>query len=213
MKTAILTSPNQWFVSYAKEFVKIANHIELFYKHEDIPSDIKIVFILSYHRIIEESYLSIHKHNIVIHASLLPEGKGWAPMFWQILEGKDEIPFTMFEASNGVDNGDIYFVKNLVLTGYELNVELRNKQALFILEMCNEFLLKYENYRIPRKQIGIETFYDKRGASESELDIHKTINEQFNLLRIANNKDYPAFFFIGDKKYILEINEVLDEDR
>ena len=173
----------------------------------------EIVFILGYHAIIENEYLKKHKHNVVVHESALPNGKGWAPMFWQILEGKNEIAFSMFEASNGVDDGDIYIQKTLHLSGYELNDTLREKQANFIIDMSKEFLNKYDKYKYPIKQSGSETFYNKRSSKDSELDINKTINEQFNLLRIVDNENYPAFFYKDDKKYIIKIEEAKNEDR
>ena len=45
-----------------------------------------ILFILSYHKILSKNILKNNKHNIVIHASNLPKGKGFAPFFHQILE-------------------------------------------------------------------------------------------------------------------------------
>lgn len=213
MKVAILTSPNQWFVPYAEKLNKQIKNSKLFLNHKDIDENYSILFILGYHKIIEQKYLDKNKHNIVVHESALPEGKGWAPMFWQILENKDKITFSMFEASKGVDDGDIYIQSEVLLSGYELNTELREKQAIHTMKMCLEFLNDYDKFKIPRKQNGKETFYKKRSAKDSELDIHKTINEQFNLLRIVNNEDYPAFFYKDDKKYILRIEEVNDENR
>lgn len=213
MKIAILTSPNQWFIKYAKELQHQLANSKLLFEHKDIDDSFDIVFILSYHKIIEDIYLKKSKHNIVIHASDLPNGKGWAPMFWQILEGKDSIPFTMFEASLGVDDGDIYMKKELQLSGYELNDKLREKQANFTIEMCLEFLQNYEKYKTPYSQKGDESFYKKRDSKDSKLDIDKTIKEQFNLLRIVNNDDYPAFFEIDGYKYSLKIDRIKDEDR
>jgi len=205
MKVAILTSPDQWFIPYAKKLQDIIDSSELFFNHEELNTPYDILFILSYHRLIAQNYLKKNKHNIVIHASALPKGKGWAPMFWQILEGKNEIPFTMFEASSGVDDGDIYMQKNLQLTGYELNSELRAKQANYIIDMCLEFINNYEQYKTPKKQSGDETFYKKRTAKDSKLNIDKSIKEQFNLLRIVDNKNYPAFFELDGNRYILKI--------
>jgi len=213
MKVAILTSANQWFVPYSKELRNKLDNAELFFNHKEIDDSFHIVFILSYHNLIEKEHLKLHKHNAVIHESALPEGKGWAPMFWQILEGKNVIPFTMFEAGRGVDDGDIYMQKELSLTGYELNNELRKKQANFIIDMCLEFYNNYNDYKIPTPQTGQENFYKKRSAKDSLLDINRTINEQFNLLRIVNNKDYPAYFYKNNKKYILKIEEIDDENR
>jgi len=207
MKIAILTSSNQWFIPFAKELNVQIKNSKLFFKHEDINEVFDVLFILSYHLIIPKKFLN-HKHNIVIHASDLPEGKGWAPFFWQILEGKNQITFSMFEASNEVDNGDIYMKDILQLTGYELNEELREKQATFIIKMCLKFLNQYNLYRLPKKQRGKETFYSKRSQKDSQLDINKTIKEQFNLLRIVNNIEYPGFFIINGHKYKLMIEKM-----
>ncbi len=208
MKVAILTSPNQWFIPYAKKLRDAISNSDLFFRHEDIDSTYDIVFILSYHRIIETIYLQRHKHNLVIHESNLPSGKGWAPMFWQVLEGKNKIPFTMFEASEGVDDGDIYMKKILSLEDSELNALLREKQANFSINMCLDFLNDYNKYKTPIKQEGKESFYQKRTAKDSQLDINMSIKDQFNLLRIVNNDDYPAFFEINGYKYILKIEEM-----
>lgn len=212
MKIAILTSPDQWFIPYAQSLHGKISDSKLFFDHHDIQEPFDIVYILSYHKIIEEERLKHHKHNVVIHASALPQGKGWAPMFWQILEGKDTIPFSMFEVSSSVDAGDIYMQKSLQLNGYELHDELREKQAHFIIEMCFEFIENYSRYQTPRKQEGRESFYAKRSAKDSQLDITKTIKEQFNLLRVTSNEDYPAFFEIDGRKYNLKIEEATDEN-
>lgn len=212
MKIAILTTPDQWFVEYVKQLQNKIENSKLYFDHRELTKSYDIVFILSYHKIIENEYLDNNKHNIVIHASALPKGKGWAPMFWQILEGKDTIPFTMFEVDEGVDSGDIYMQKTLQLNGYELNDELRKKQAEHIINMCLDFIENYEKYKIPIKQNGRESFYKKRTAKDSELDIEKSIKEQFNLLRIVDNENYPAFELDG-KKYILKIEEDSNDNR
>lgn len=110
MKIAILTSPNQWFIPYAKELNQQIENSKLFYNHTEI-FNFDIVFILSYHKLIDKIFLKTNKHNIVIHASSLPQGKGWSPFFHQIIEGKNEITFSLFEADDRVDNGDIYLQK------------------------------------------------------------------------------------------------------
>ncbi len=207
MKIAILTSKEQWFVPYAKKLSKQIQNSTLYFQHEDIEELFDVLFILSYHRIIPKKYLK-HKHNIVIHASNLPQGKGWAPFFWQVLEGKNKIPFTMFEASIGVDDGEIYMNNSLELTGYELNNELREKQANFTTDICLEFLNNYKQYKLPKKQIGNESIYKKRSEKDSELNINKSIKEQFNLFRIVNNNNYPAFFEIDGHKYKLSIEKM-----
>ena len=213
MNIAILTSPEQWYIPKAVELTRRLSKATLFFRHEDVGDEYDIVFILSYHRIIPKDDLNKHKHNIVIHASSLPRGKGWAPLFWQVLEGSNCIPFTMFEATEKMDDGDVYMQRSLKLTGYELNDELRELQADMIQSMCIEFVEHYDLYQKPSKQTGLESIYFKRTAKDSQLDVDKTLREQFNLLRIVSNDDYPAFFELGGHRYVLKIEkqETVDE--
>jgi methionyl-tRNA formyltransferase len=207
MNVAILTTEDQWFYPFAKALNMKLNNSDFYTDHIEMKKNYDIVFILSYHKIIKPEYLAKNKYNIVIHGSDLPKGRGWAPMFWQILENKKQITFTLFEAASGVDNGHVYFKKDLKLTGYELNDELRRMQADIMLEMCVEFLKNHETYLPPQKQVGEETSYRRRFPEDSKLDINKTIKEQFNLLRIVDNENYPAFFEIDGHKYKLKIEK------
>ncbi|MCK4786757.1 MAG: hypothetical protein KAV87_23565 [Desulfobacteraceae bacterium] len=208
---AVLTSQKSWFVPYAHRFVENLRQngyrSELFYNHEDIGKIFQVVFMLSYFRITDERFLRLHKHNIVVHESDLPSGKGWAPLFWQILEGKNKIPTVLVEAVAGVDEGPIYLKDYIVLEGHELNEEIRKMQAEKTIEMCQRFLDDYENIKaIP--QNGKESLYSKRTPADSELDTEKSLASQFDLLRIANNDDFPAFFNHRGHKYIIKIFKV-----
>ena len=212
---AILTTESSWFLPYAKELTESLYqnyyHVKLFYNHEGIPDTYDIVFILSYFRIIPQEYLNRHYHNLVIHESDLPQGKGWSPLFWQILEGKNRIPIVLFEAGGLVDSGDIYFKDYIELEGHELNQEIRHKQATKTIDLCKRFLGEYKNLK-PAKQKGKETIYPKRTFLDSELDIDKNIKEQFDLLRICDNENYPGYFYYMGHKYILKIEKGVDSN-
>jgi len=216
-RVAILTSKGSSFVPYSdlmfSNLKKRDVKHELFYDHKEIGSEFDIVFILSYFNKIQEKYLLQHKHNLVVHASDLPAGKGWAPLFWQILEGKNQIPIVMFEATSKIDEGDIYIKDFIEFNGTELHDEIRLALAEKTVDMCMRFIDEYKTVE-PVKQQGKESFYGKRTPSDSELDIKKSIEEQFNLLRIVNNEEFPAFFRIRGKRYFLKIfAEVENENK
>lgn len=140
----------------------------------------------------------------MIHASDLPQGKGWAPLTWQVLEGKNDIVFTLFEADASTDNGPFYLKKTLHLSGYELAPELRALQAQLCVSMCKEYLA-HQDELPAQPQSGSESFYRKRTAVDSQIDLAQTLEQQFNLLRTVDNNDYPAFFIKDGRKYILKI--------
>jgi methionyl-tRNA formyltransferase len=141
-----------------------------------------------------------------VHESALPQGKGWAPLFWQILEGKNSIPIVLFEATNYVDAGDIYLTDTIELDGDELYAEIRQKQAEKTVQMCLTFLGQGVMLK-PLKQTGIESFYNKRTPKDSELNTAQPLEQLFNQLRIASNEDHPAFFYRNGVKYIIKISK------
>lgn len=150
--------------------------------------------------------LKLNQHNIAIHASKLPLGRGWSPAVWQILEGKSYLDISLFEAVDGVDAGDVYLRAQLPLQGTELSDQWQKMLAEKIQEMCLEFISGYDHYlKHAEVQTGEPTYYKKRSPQDSQLDISKSIEEQFNLLRVVDNEKYPAFFVKDGVRYVVKI--------
>jgi methionyl-tRNA formyltransferase len=162
------------------------------------------MLVLSCEKILKLEYLKLHKSNVVVHPSKVPLGKGWSPLAWQVLEGCNDIPVSLFEAVEAVDAGDVYIVDYIKLEGHELNDEIKHQQGLLTMKMVKKYIAEFDSM-IGIPQSGEETFYPRRRQKENELDINKTIAEQFNLLRVVDNERYPAHFHINGKKYILKI--------
>lgn len=207
-KVTVITSKDSWYVSYAKKLINelLYNGVKasLVYSPEEI-SNGDICFILSFEKLINENYLKKNKCNVVCHASDLPQGKGWSPMTWQILEGKKNITVSMFEASSGIDSGEIYNKKEFLVEGHELLNELRFKLAETIEAMALDFTLNVNDYiKNVIKQVGAESFYKKRMAADSKIDPEKSIKEIFNMLQVADNEKYPVFFELKGYRYILK---------
>lgn len=202
----ILTNRTSWMNKYSLKlkFIleKDGHTVNLIDSRENIKTG-DIAFLLSCFEIIPEKYLKLNNNNIVVHASKLPKGKGWSPASWQILENKNEIPLTLFEAVNAVDAGKIYIQDKINLYGTELIDEWQAKLGEKIVEMCIEYIKDYP--MSGKEQTGESTFYPKRTPKDSELDINKTIKEQFNLLRIVDNEKYPAYFKIAGKSFIVKL--------
>lgn len=202
----LVDNPHSWIIPYAKELV---NAINLRYKHqatlinnenEVVEGD--ILCLLSCEKIFKK--LKLNNFNLVVHESNLPEGKGWSPLTWQVLEGKTKIPVTLFEATKKVDSGQIYLQEFINLNGDELLIDIKHQQGKITIKLILDFLKKFTNIT-GKPQIGIESFYGKRTYIDSQLDIDKTIKDQFNLLRVCDNERYPAFFIYKNKKYLLKI--------
>ena len=69
------------------------------------------------------------------------------------------------------------------------------------------FLLDKTNDWLNNNTIFLGHEFKKDNLKDSELDIKKSIEENFNLLRIGNNEKWPSFFNYKGKKYIIKIYE------
>ena len=206
---SVLVDNESWILPFATSLVNNINMLgysaELFRHQQNIVSG-QACFLLGCTKIVSKEILKKNKHNLVVHESALPNGKGFAPMTWQILEGKNNIPVCLLEASSEVDSGDIWLMDEIELNGAELCDEWRFLQGKKTVQMCLDFILNYDDLK-PVPQSGTGSFYEKRLPKDSEIDIHKTIAEQFKLLQIVDNDKYPAFFYIKNKRYNILISK------
>jgi UDP-2,4-diacetamido-2,4,6-trideoxy-beta-L-altropyranose hydrolase len=167
-----------------------------------------ICFYLGYGSIVKKTILKLFQNNLVVHESALPQGRGWSPLTWQILEKASNIPVTLFEAEEKIDSGAIYLQEIIRLSGDELIDELRNLQSEATINLCCEFVNKYPDLlEHSRAQSGEASYYPRRYEKDSQLDVDKSLREQFDALRVADNQRYPAWFEINDRKYTLHINK------
>ncbi len=196
---------NDWIFSFYKKYNFNLNNflIHSFFDSEEI-KDFDIVLIIGYTRILPTQFLQKNRLNLVVHESDLPKGKGFSPIQWQLLEGKSEIKISLIEATSNVDSGDIFLQKQLEFKGTELYEEIREIQAKGTFSIIHEFLKNYPNIK-QKKQVGSESFYPRRTKYDGELDILKTIEENFNLMRIGNNQSWPSFFYYKGEKFIINI--------
>ena len=205
-RVALLFDPdNPWLSRYFDSYKSDDTSFEIIHAFDQRDAmGMDIVFILGYTKILSSKFLISNHFNFVIHESNLPEGRGFSPVQWQVLEGKDEIPVRLIEASEIVDAGDIILEDSIRLNGLELYPEIRAKQAAVSMALITRLLKIFPNFD-RKKQIGAETHYRKRTHADGELNIERSIRAVFNQLRIGNNDQWPSFFYYGGKKYILKI--------
>ncbi|MEA3280296.1 MAG: UDP-2,4-diacetamido-2,4,6-trideoxy-beta-L-altropyranose hydrolase, partial [Thermodesulfobacteriota bacterium] len=210
-KIAIVSDTQSWVNEYIPTLVEALEKQGHTIKHvhdiHAIPEG-DFAFYLGCGQLVPPAILAYNRHNLVVHESALPKGKGWSPLTWQILEGKNKIPITLFEAVEKVDDGTIYLSTIMKFQGTELVDELRKVQAETSIQMCLQFVEEYPDIVVSGiEQFGESTYYPRRGPDDSRLDIDKSLREQLNMLRVVDNERYPAFFEIAGERYFLKIEK------
>ena len=126
----------------------------------------------------------------------------------QILRGKNKIFISIVEAINKVDSGNIYLQRSFNLKGTELYENIRKIQKIEIIKIIESFLIKYPKIK-NKKQTGKENYNKRRNINNSQLNIKKSIHDQFQLLRICDNEKFPAFFIYKKKIYFKNFSRKL----
>jgi len=217
LSISICSDENSWINEYVPELILdwLSKDFEIRWSHDavSLPKG-NICFYLSYGKIVSSNLLKNHRNNLVVHASDLPKGRGWSPLTWQIIEGKNSIPVTLFEAAESVDSGRIYKKIFINFLGTELIDEMRKAIAKSTVELCSYFVENYPDIADNGiEQKGESTFYSRRKPEDSYIDPNVALNEQFNLLRTVDNDNYPAWFKINDDYFTIKIlkSESLNE--
>ena len=98
-------------------------------------------------------------------------------------------------------------MKKVHFKGDELFTEIKKKQFRYTYLLIKKFLFHVKNRKkiFVKKQEGRSSYFKKRTKKDSEININKNIKSQFNLLRIVDNDNYPAFFKFKKNVYIIKI--------
>jgi methionyl-tRNA formyltransferase len=171
----------------------------------DITEEFDIVLLSGVHYILPEDLINKPRYGCYcFHESPLPEGRGSAPIQWAVSNKRPNLTITMFKANAKIDRGYYTNQINIPIRDIDVYEELETKRRSIIKESLILFLTELkEGVIVLREQTGASSYNKKRLAKDSELDINKTIAQQWDLLRICDNENFPAFFTIGNRKVIL----------
>lgn len=206
--TILVNNPEGWVRPLARRLVdELSTSYQARYveRTADVPEG-DAAFFLGCSKIVPAEILRRNRRNLVVHGSDLPRGRGFSPIPWQVLEGRNHIPIVIFEAVEALDAGAIYFKDTIDLDGTELLDEIHRKTWEKIETLVKKFLAHHRTVS-PEAQHGTPTFYAKRTDKDDELDPNKTLAEQFDHLRIVDNEQYPAWFTYRGQKYVLKISK------
>lgn len=203
----LFDNKNLWikkYINYKNINISKKKYFLNFFTNKSKVKNFDVVFVLGYTKKLSNKFLENNILTLLVHESNLPYGRGSAPMQWQVLKNKKNIKICLIMVDKKLDCGDIILKDQMIFKGDELNGEIREKQAKYTLKIINNFLKKYPKFT-RKKQTGLPTYFRKRNELDSKLNINKSIKKQFNLLRICDNENYPAYFIYKSNKYYLKI--------
>lgn len=208
MKITILSASenhpiNTWLKTWIKDN-QDKHEIQLLHSKKELRGG-DILFLISCSEIIPKVERNKFKKTLVIHASDLPKGRGWSPHIWEIINGAEQVTLSLLEAGDKIDSGDIWNKVKVNIPKTALYNEIN--ELIFEAELSlMSFAVENFEQIVPQKQLEIEpSYWSKRTPKDSEVDIFKTIEDQFDLLRVSDSERFPAFFYKNGKRFKITI--------
>jgi len=143
--------------------------------------------VVAYGKILPKEILDIPKLGCInIHASLLPEYRGAAPIQWSIIDGKKKTGITTMLMDEGLDTGDILKQYELPIADDETGGSLFDKLAILGGEAIADTIANFKSIT-PTPQGEATTEYAKMISKQmGEIDFNKSAKEIERLIRGMN---------------------------
>lgn len=167
-----------------------------------------ILFLISCSEIIDSDVRSRFVKVLVLHASDLPKGRGWSPHIWEIAQGAESIVLTLLEAQDPVDSGAIWQKLHIPIPKDALFDEIN--ELLFQAEekMLDFAVENFDNIQPVQQLEEGASYYPRRTPEHSRVDPAKSIEQQFDLLRVCDPNRFPAFFELRGVRYKIVLEKI-----
>ena len=143
---------------------------------------------------------------INLHASLLPQYRGAAPINWAIINGEKETGVTTFKLQHQIDTGNILLQEEITIgedeTAGELHDRMKEIGAKLLVKTVKELVQGNLN-SIPQSWSDRDgqtmlKHAPKLSTKTSKIDWTKTVDEVYNLIRGLS--PYPGAFTLLNSK-------------
>jgi methionyl-tRNA formyltransferase len=208
MTLSILSSDGHpvvpWLHRWQREMEARGHSVTLCFHKDELPGG-DVLFLVSCAHIIRAPDRQKYGAVLVLHASDLPRGRGWSPHIWTIVNGGREVTVCLLEAADKLDTGDVWMRVTFRLDGHELLPDINKKLFAAEVDLMTR-AVEGRDAITPSPQVGeAGPYLRKRTADDSRLDPHRTLAEQFDLLRVVDNDRYPAFMEYRGTRYLFRI--------
>jgi len=220
---AVMTeTDNEWY--HGLEEVTDEYNLKLFEEKsindnqfvEKVRSELKpdLIISVNFDQIFKKEIINIpEKGCINIHASLLPEYRGRAPLNWAILKGENETGVSVHYINEDIDTGKIILQERIEIKKTDYIADILEKAKEKYPEMINEAVDLIDNDKVDpveqKKENG--SYYGKRNPADGLIDWEQSAIKIYNLIRAVSHPYPGAFTYLNKKKVFIWRVEVEDK--
>jgi methionyl-tRNA formyltransferase len=177
--------------------------------------DPDIIVVIAFGQILKKRLLDIPKWGIInIHASLLPEYRGAAPIQWAILNDEDKTGLTIMRMEERLDTGPILLQEECPILKNETAGQLHDRLAVMAGDLMIKWLNQMSNNLLEEKpqDHSAASYAPKMEKGISLIDWKQPASRVSALIRALDPKP-GAYTIWQDKKIKLFASGTVNEKR
>lgn len=217
----VVSSLEEFNISYSKNKVKnfLYSDLSFFCEENLIPLEIMkekmnedglfdrvkqwspdIFVVAGWYHMIPKKWLD-YKNSYGLHASLLPNYSGGAPLVWAIINGEKKTGITLFQMNEGVDSGPILGQEEEPILDEDNIKTLYGRIEKKGLDLIRNYLPKLSagTHELQEQDETMRKIYPQRSPEDGLIDFNLSHVEIKNFIR-AQTKPYPGAFIFNKKK-------------
>ena len=186
--------------------LKVLTPVKIRKEYEEVLSlEPELIITCAYGQIIPKALLEYPKYKCInTHGSLLPKGRGGAPIQRSIMNGEDKTGITIMFMNEKMDEGDILYQEEMPIDIHDTNATLFNKLSDLALQMLLKFLPEYikANYTAIKQDNDKASYTYNITKEEEFISFNEDVKKVYDHIRgLLDNPG--AYFVANDKKYKL----------
>jgi len=164
------------------------------------------LFIVGWSQLASNKILKLPKYgSIGIHPTLLPIGRGRAPIPWSIIKKLKYTGVTLFLLKQNADTGNIIDQLKIKISRNETASSLYKKIAILHKKIIRKNIkkIKDNNFKEKKQQISKGSYWQKRNPEDGEIFQSFTTDKAYRYIRALTHPYPGAFIRLGSKKLII----------
>lgn len=164
------------------------------------------IYVIGWSRLVKKEILAAAKKGAIgLHPTLLPEGRGRAPIPWTILKGLQKSGVSIFHLAEAPDAGDLIKQATYDVDREETATTLYKKVCDTTYSLVKETYPLLALGKAPRikQDESKATHWVKRTPEEGLIDWNKSSHEIHTLIRAVTHPYPGAFTYLEGKKVVV----------
>lgn len=173
-----------------------------------------LLFVVGLSQLIKQPLMSLPQVGCVgFHPTLLPKGRGRAPIAWLILDAEEAGAATFFLIDDGVDAGPILAQRSFQITSSDYASDVVQKLEVAIDAALDSWLpiLKDGQWKPVSQNASEATYRGKRTRADGLIDWSQSARTIYALIRAASRPHPGAYTYVKGRRLLIWKAELVEK--